>query len=163
MGLPTSGDRANSKLRFLWVFPLHLLLSTVGVGVAAGFLTFAVSSSVRARWILTEIPYYPVQILLAFAIGFALHRWWHHQSMEWVWVIPFGVLCSFFVIRPFPLSVRFDRFFGWGCRPENRCFDQLGITLPFYSAASYSLGAFLSRFFQRPDNEGVNSPSMTRD
>lgn len=30
------------------------------------------------------------------------------------------------------------------CGPQDRCTDQLGITMPFYASLAYSVGAFLA-------------------
>lgn len=132
-----------------WAFPFHQILSTVGVLVLAGFLTFTVSPLPRARWILTETPYFPVQIALAFLVGLVLPRFLRHWLMEWVWVLPFSILCVSFTLTRLPLVDRFERYFGWGCRPELGCFVQLGVTLPLYAAASYALAAFLRSTIHR--------------
>lgn len=131
-----------------WTFLIHQLLSTLGILMLAGFVTFAVASSSRARWILTETPYFPVQIALAFCAGFVLRRYWRHRAMEWVWVLPFFILCVSFARMHLTLGGRLEHFFGASCRPELRCFDQLAVALPFYTAVSYSLAAFLSRHFK---------------
>lgn len=115
----------------------------------AGLLAFVFSSSQRARWILTETPYFPVQIGLAFLTGLMLPRFLRHWLMKWVWVLPFLILCVSFILTPLPLVGKIERFFGWGCRPELRCFVQLAVTLPFYTAASYALAAFLRGAIQR--------------
>jgi hypothetical protein len=126
-----------------WAFPFHQILSTIGVLALAGLLTFVFSPSQRARWILTETPYFPAQIALASFLGVVLPRFLCHWLMKWVWVIPFLILCISFILTPLPIMGRFERFFGWGCRPELGCFVQLAVTLPFYTAASYSVAAFL--------------------
>lgn len=126
-----------------WAFPFHQILSTIGVLALAGLLTFVFSPSQRARWILTETPYFPVQIALAFFIGLVLPRVLRHWLMKWVWVLPFLILCVSFMLTPLPIVGRIERFFAWGCRPELGCFIQLAVTLPFYTAASYSVAAFL--------------------
>ena len=131
-----------------WKFPLHQLLSTVGILILAGILTFAVTSSSQARWILTEKPYFPVQTAVAFCVGFALGRYLKHRAMEWVWVLPLLILCVSFGLIHLTFGGRLEHFFGTSCKPELRCFDQLAVTLPFYTAASYSLAAFLSRHFK---------------
>jgi len=96
--------RFHRRTRLWWAFPLHQIISTVGVLILAGFLTFATSSSSRARWILTETPYFPVQIGLAFLIGFVLQRYLHHRVMQWVWVLPFLILCVSFGLTPLPIG-----------------------------------------------------------
>jgi hypothetical protein len=144
--------------RFWWTFPLHQIVSTVGILILSGLITFAITTPSRARWILTETHYFPVQIGLAFFVGFILHYYLHHRVMEWVWVLPFLFLCVFFCLgvkilsfdeSSLPVGKRVDLYFGRSCRPEDRCFVQLAITLPFYTATSYSLAAFLSRTLQR--------------
>ena len=88
-----------------WAFPFHQLLSTVGVPVLGAFLTFTVSPPSEARWILTETPYFPVQIALALVIGFGLPRFLRHWLMEWVWALPFSILCVSFILTPLPLAI----------------------------------------------------------
>lgn len=131
------------KQAVLCAFPFHQMLSTVGVLALAGLLTFIVLPLPRARWVLTETPYFPVQIALAFLIGLVLPRFLRHWLMQWVWVLPFSILCVSFILTPLPLVGRFERYFGWSCRPELGCFVQLAVTLPFYTAVSYSLATFL--------------------
>lgn len=139
-----SAAKIENKAVTWWWFLLHQFLSTIGVSVLAAFLVSVITGPSRARWILTETPYFPIQITLAFLFGFALRRYRRHRAMEWVWVIPLLILCVCLAITPLPFVVRFQRYFGWACRPESRCFVQLAVTLPFYTAASYSLAAFLS-------------------
>ena len=106
--------------------------------------------------IVSELPYFPVQIIFAFLLGWLLGRALRHRSMVWVWVLPLAILCySVATARVLiPTSVfaspgggqsRFSHYFGWGCRPEDHCLDQLLITMPFYSCVAYSLGAALAR------------------
>ena len=132
-----------------WAVPFHQLLSTLGLGALAGLLTFSLLPSSRARWILTETPYFPVQVVLAFFMGLVLPRFLRHWLMKWVWVLPFSILCISFILTPLPIVGRIERFFGWGCRPELGCFVQLAVTLPFYTAASYSAAASLRSAIQR--------------
>lgn len=141
-------EAEKKKVRW-WSFPLHQLLSIVGVPALSAVLLFAVTSPSRARWTLTETPFFPVQILVALVLATVLQRILRHRTMEWVWVLPLLVLGVSFVVSPFPFSTRLNRYFGSGCRPELRCFIQLAITLPLYSSIAYSLGAFLSRKLQR--------------
>jgi hypothetical protein len=136
-----------------WLFPLHQILSTIGVLALAGLLTFVFSPSQWARWILTETPYFPIQIALAFVIGLALPRFLRHWLMKWVWVLPFLILCISFTLTPLSVPGKLERFFGWGCRPELGCFVQLAVTLPFYTAASYSVAAFLRGLGQKAETQ----------
>ena len=140
--------RTERKKGLWWALPFHQLLSTLGTGVLAGFLAFSILPPSRARWLLTATPYFPIQIALGFLIGFTLPRFLRHWLMEWMWLLPFVILSTSFVLTPLPLVGRFEHYFGWSCRPELRCFVQLGVTLPFYAATSYSLGAFARRKIQ---------------
>jgi len=149
MASSVEGGHIYRKTKLWGTFPVHQIVSTVGILLLAGFLTFAVSSPSRARWLLTETPYFPVQIGLAFFVGFILQRYLRHRVMQWVWVLPLSVLCVSFGLLHLPVGARIEHYFGTSCRPEFRCFDQLAITLPFYTSVSYSLAAFLSRHFKR--------------
>jgi hypothetical protein len=104
--------------------------------------------------ILTETPYFPAQIALGFWSGWFLGKRFRHRSMTYVWVLPLLVLGYAMVAIP-TLSPEFtsvlthqqspfSHYFGWGCQPKNGCIDQLVTTMPFYAAASYSLGALLA-------------------
>src|SRR5262249_21927420 len=98
----------------------------------------------------------PVQIVFGLILGWLLGRTLRHRSILWVWAIPFAILCysvaTATVVMPTSVFVspgagqsRFSHYFGWGCRPADRCLDQLLITMPFYSSLAYSLGAALAR------------------
>jgi hypothetical protein len=106
--------------------------------------------------IVSELPYFPVQIIFGLILGWLLGRAFRHRSMVWVWVVPLVILCYSVVTATtvLPTSVfaspgagqsRISHYFGWGCRPADRCLDQLLITMPFYSSLAYSLGAALAR------------------
>jgi len=106
--------------------------------------------------IVSELPYFPVQIIFALILGWLLGRALRHRSMVWVWVLPMAILCYSLVTarvliptsvfaRPGVFQSRFSHYFGWGCQPSARCFDQLLITMPFYSSLAYSMGAALAR------------------
>jgi len=108
--------------------------------------------------IVSETPYLPVQIIFALLLGCLLGRALRHRSMVWVWLLPFAILCYSLAIarvlipewtsvlaRPGVGQSQFSHYFGWGCQPADHCFDQLLITMPFYSSPAYSMGAFLVR------------------
>lgn len=146
------------KVKPVLIFLLHQTIGTVGVLVVAPILTGFVFDLLRLfdrtyslgylHWLLTGTPYFPVQIALALFLGWSLGIKLRHRSMLWVWVLPLGALCAALVALPTIVSLglqsRLLHFFAWGCRPENDCFDQLAITLPFYIAASYSIGALVA-------------------
>jgi hypothetical protein len=70
--------------------------------------------------------------------------------MLWVWVIPLAILCyAVIAFEPKWKSVLvheswLPHYFGWGCLPTDHCLDQLVITMPFYAAAAYSIGAWFA-------------------
>ena len=156
-----------SRTSGLALFIAHQFVAMIGVIVAAPYVANFLRNFLsvfgwagqksQVSWILTETPYFPVQILLALSLGWLVGRHFRHRSMLWVWVLPFAALCA--VVIAFPATgqlalsqygnlssaSRFSHFFGWGCQPRNRCLDQVVITLPFYTAIAYSLGAVLAR------------------
>jgi hypothetical protein len=139
----------------------HLLISTFGVAVAAAVLTYSavpplhqLFPSLNSRtihWILTETPYFPVQIVVGLLWGFLLGRRYRHLVMLWTWVVPalaIALLILFVPLRPVVVAgteiTKIEHFFGRKCLPQNHCFEW-AFTLLLYSAAGYSLGAFLER------------------
>lgn len=148
------------RIKLIVTFLMHQLIATLGVAVTAGLLTGFAFDLLRwfglpfpidyMHWVLTGTPYYPIQIATGLISGVLLGRWLRHRAMLWVWVLPAVWLCYLLIALPTFTSQmaadnRFWHFFGWGCRPENRCFDQIGGTAPFYLAAAYSIGALLAR------------------
>jgi hypothetical protein len=165
----SSNKRGWSSLYSALVFVMHQFIGTLGI---IWFATISVAllggtiaelydlvgrqfSKRPIYWIMTETPYFPVQIALGFYCGWKIYRRLRHREALWVWVPPLLVLCYAVVAIPTsgpqmtsifiqlggqsPLS----HYFGWGCQPKNGCFDQLLITLPFYTATAYSIGACL--------------------
>jgi hypothetical protein len=155
-------------LKSLLVFILHQLIGTWGIAFLAAFGLFEFfdtlttispwKPSMRSvHWILTENPFYPVQIVVGLCFGFLLGRRFQHRSMFWVWIFPLVILAYAFaatpalspwasvLTRPESVQARLSYYFGWGCKPRDRCLDQLVITMPFYVSVAYSLGALLAR------------------
>lgn len=146
------------------IFIVHQFVGTFGVAIFAYLLGISLhdlASLLGAKYsmrpvhfILTETPYFPVQIVLGLWFGWLLRRRLGHRSMNYVWVFPLLLLC--YAILVFPAqnvgytSVFANKpssrshYFGWGCQPKNHCLDQLLITMPFYAAASYSLGSWFA-------------------
>jgi hypothetical protein len=91
--------------------------------------------------------------------------------MLWVWVIPAAFLGYSIIALPTTAAAlasdsRLSHFFGLGCRFEDRCFDQLGATLPFYVSVAYSHGALIARrmrwgALRRMAVQFFDSPSST--
>jgi hypothetical protein len=149
----------------------HLALSTLGVGgVAAPVLTYSVVlflhpffPSLGTRtvgWILTETPFFPVQIVVGLLWGFQLSRRYGHRVMLWAWVVPALAIAFFILFVRLPTVVvsgveltQAEHFFGRKCLPQNHCFEW-AFTLLLYTAAAYSLGAFLARRLPHRCSEG---------
>ena len=152
----------------LLVFVLHQFVGTWGVAFLAGFGLSSLFDVLPAfgrwkpsmrfvHWVLTENPFYPIQIVAGLYFGWLLGRRFQHRSMLWIWILPLAILAYAFVatpvvspwasilIRPDTLQSRLSFYFGWGCQPRARCIDQLLITMPLYASVSYSLGALLAR------------------
>ena len=113
--------------------------------VLTSILTFDAVETSRARLMLTETPGFPVQSALALAVGFLL---WHRRRepiMQWVWVLPLVVTCIAVTGGDLPMRDRISHYFGNGCQPKFRCFDQFATTLLLYTSACYSISAFMGR------------------
>jgi len=157
----TASRRSKGSIaKAVLVLLMHQSTGTIGVLVVALLLTGFAFDVLRwfgwsfpinySNWVLIGTPYFPVQIVVGLILGSLLGRRFQHRSMLWVWVLPFMFLCYLLIALPTPdasaaRNSRFSHFFGWGCRPENRCFDQVGATAPFYVSAAYSIGALLAR------------------
>jgi hypothetical protein len=123
------------RLKSGLIFLMHQVISTGGVFVFASILSTTVFEilgqiglPVQMRfvhWILTETPYFPVQIGLGFFWGWLLGIRFRHRSKVWVWVVP-GLLLSYVVVAvrtitpdltsvPGQSANPFSHYFGWGC------------------------------------------------
>jgi hypothetical protein len=153
----------------VFIFAVHEFVGMWGIAFFAGVGLASVfdfvpdfggwKPSMRfIHWLLTENPFYPVQILAGLYLGWLLGRRFQHRSMLWIWVLPLAVLCyaliavpilvpawTSILARPSTIRSRLSYYFGWGCQPRAHCIDQLLITMPFYASAAYSLGALLAR------------------
>lgn len=152
------------RARLLVRFAVHQLVATLVVMVAAPIVLAVIGPALRVfgvsfymrqfHWILTETPYFPVQIVFALILGYFLCCYIGDRSMLWVWILPLAFLAWAFATNTNGLSLggvsgpggRFAHFFGWGCQPANHCLDQLVVTLPFYTSVAYAIGAFLARW-----------------
>ena len=156
-GRLSARESAMNVLHFLG----HLLISTFGVGVAAAVLTYAVVlplhqffpslNSRTVHWILTETPYFPVQIIVGLLWGFQLGRRYQHRVILWTWVVPAVAIAFLILFVPLPPVVvsgveitKTEHFFGRECLPQNHCFEW-ALTVLLYAAGAYSLGAFSAR------------------
>jgi len=141
---------------------MHQFLSTYAVIVGSAIIVFSVTSVLHiwrpeldnhmASRVLTTIPEFPIQTVLAFLFGFWLMKWTGPKVALWVWVLPAIVMLIMFIHGPvagygFHSGANvFGHFFGSGCKPRDRCLDQIVFTLPFCTAVGYSLGAAFAHF-----------------
>src|SRR5712691_5847458 len=141
------------------VFLGHQLIATLGIGMGTALVAFSTFPIVRfldpgltvrgVHHLLTEIPYFPLQIIEGLLIGYMMHRRFKHAAIFWTWVLPLLWLMCFFFSAPQSVLgstwiARLDHFFGNGCnvRMTPHCYDQISTTLPFYASLAYSLGAW---------------------
>lgn len=162
----TKGLQGNLLAKSVLTFLFHQFIGMYGIPFTAPLVFSLVfkflallgrSYSNRAFYsIVSERPYFPVQITFAVVLGWLLGRALRHRSMVWVWVLPFLILCysvarttvlipTSVLARPESIQSRISHYFGSGCQPADRCLDQLLITMPFYASAAYSIGAALAR------------------
>jgi hypothetical protein len=167
-----ANDKKPWVLSFL-TFCMHQFLGTWGIAFFAywvGISLFELMASLgkplpmrSLHWILTETPYFPVQIALGLYCGWLIARRFHHRAMRYVWMLPLMLLIyAMLELPPFTPEFSsvlaqagheksvFSRYLGWGCNPRERCLDQLFVTMPFYTSVSYSVGAWLP---QRTDSQ----------
>lgn len=148
-----------SLREFALTLLIHQFVGTLGVVLLAGMFT-TIAFELPNPWVhgfarsdvyaaLTAVPYFPVQTVVALLLGWLVSDLFAHESMLWVWIFPYIWLVYDFVRSPMVFGMtfqsRFSHFFGWGCRPENHGIDQVGVTLPFYAAIAYSIGALVAR------------------
>jgi hypothetical protein len=125
------------------------------------------TSVAQGQDVLYGSPFFPTQIVVALFAGWVLGGTLPHRTMLWVWVLPSIALCLAFMGVPllpappaayilFPpirdltitqaaslgFASRLSHFFGRGAGLQP--YIQVVATLPLYSAAVYSLGAWLS-------------------
>jgi hypothetical protein len=156
---------ALARVKSLLVFVFHQIIGTWGIAVLAAFGLFSLFDALPdnahwkpsihfVHWVLTENPFYPVQIVAGLYFGWLLGRRFQHKAMLWIWVLPLAILSYFLIVTPVwtsvlagtsTIGVRLSHYFGWGCQPRARCLDQLVVTMPFYASVAYSLGALLAR------------------
>jgi hypothetical protein len=137
-------------------FGVAVFAYLVGISIFRFVALFGIAHSTRTlHHLLTELPYFPVQIAVGLWCGWGLARRFRHRAMKYVWILPFlSLTYAVFALpggsTPEPVSVldarqsRFSHYFGWGCQPKDHCLDQLVTTMPFYAALAYSFGAWLA-------------------
>ena len=133
--------------------------STLGAALSMPLLypiahLFDFSLSFRQFDHFLSVPYFPVQIGFALAVGYFGQKRFGTRFTFWIWIIPLSVLVWHFLAFQAgafqnPWQARFEHFI-WGstCRPYLRdssgrpCFDQIKYAAPLYTALAYAMGAF---------------------
>lgn len=177
----SKGLSHQSATKTVLLFVLNQFVGTWGVGLLAYYLgdmvfeslaRFDQSLSLRPLyWILTETPYFPVQIALGLYFGWMMGRRLRQKSMVWIWILP-GLILLYAVLAVPTLTPRLtsvlgysasplSHYFGWGCQPKNRCLDQVLITMPFYASVAYSIGGWLG-ITNTSSGEARNQSASTR-
>jgi hypothetical protein len=152
------------KVRAAGTFIAHLLCSTLGVLVSAAFLLFfeygiiriwnPLFTSTLASYTLTEIPGFPVQIVMGVMLGFVMGRRGRSRMIYWTWIVPLLCLLIAMAFAPSTSRPLLDHFFRDGCGPADGCIDQTALTLPFFASVAYSVGAgFARRHGARSESE----------
>jgi hypothetical protein len=165
---PISEDRniqrelfSDSSLQFLrsvLFFLGHLAISTLAVGMASAILFYSfkpaltpfLSPFVLRHDLPLMFPFFPIQSIVAVAIGFVLARkkrgFCGHGSAQWVWIVPtLWLLFSFASYQPSSVMMESRwRHFFWSPLLESRRV-QLGTTLFFLTSITYALGNFVAR------------------
>jgi hypothetical protein len=164
---------ATSRTKATLLFAFHQIVGMWGISFLAGLGVMSLfdwlpdsvtwKPSMRfAHWLLTENPFYVVQIVTGVYLGWVLGRRLQHRFVVWVWVLPAAILSYALITvptlipewtsvlaRPRTIHSRLSYYFGWGCSPRVHCLDQLLITLPFYASAAYSIGAWFARRYPK--------------
>jgi hypothetical protein len=152
------------------LFVMHKIFCPYGLLVLSAFLTFTAMPLVHilggpgttrtAHWILTETPYFPVQISIGLIGGLLIGTCRKIPFTTWMWVFPLLVLLAALMFRPLqPGQPRLDHFFGWGGLPPQRQYEEVAVTMPFYLAVAYSAAAY---FGSRKQPRGVETAAITQ-
>src|SRR5690349_11018714 len=90
---------AKSYPKVLGLFFVHQLVGTWGIAIFAYYSGTSFLELIgrpqwirTLQWILTETPFFPIQVILGLGLGWSLARRLAHRSMLWVWVIPTLIL-----------------------------------------------------------------------
>ena len=160
----TRAPGSQSAMKRSLILVMHQFFATMGALLLAGLLTGVVLDIPRIwghvfpvgdvrRVLLMASPFYPIQIVVGLLWGWLIWAQFRHRAMFWVWVFPlFSLVIGLLSIPTYTSEIVpdaalstypwFSRFFGYDCRSEGRCLEQLGFTLPFYTAVAYSAGAW---------------------
>jgi len=163
---PASRGSVSYWIKSGLIFAAHQIVATEGViwlTILGTFLLRGSIAELHEAWghsaftrgmhlILSNTPFFPIQIAAGAYLGWKLYSRLGHRSMLLVWILP-GLLLTYVVLAvptfsPWSLSPEtspLSHYFGWGCQADYHCYDQLTFTQPFYTSAAYSLGALWAR------------------
>ena len=148
----------DSALRWTSLYLLNLLAATMGVVVVTGFFLNVILKPLEplighARlFSLARGPYYLFPLLLALVAGYVSNSRFQGNHLYWVWVLPAFYLAlnlilwknsSVLVGNTWQAAI--NHFFAG----EPPYFPEQGITVPLYTSAAYSTGAFLENARKR--------------
>jgi hypothetical protein len=164
----------KTSVRWGGLYLLHLVIATLGVGLATATLLETIlkpllAPDVHARLIsVASGTYYAPEVLLAGAAGYFGYGLLRGNHRFWVWILP-TVYLAIKIILWTPTTVLADH--NWHATlahffvgtPQH--YPEGNITIPFYTSLSYTFGALLDAGdvfrFQRPtpsaggENTGV--------
>jgi hypothetical protein len=158
------GYLVKNQLLFLPKVIAHAVIGTAGVPILTAVLTFPAVGIARHFFprttpklpnvLLTEVPGFPLQVVIGLALGYLVWRLAKQRAAFWAWVPPVAILLAMILrsaasdeggsgVLQLPI-VSFQHFFGAACRLSQHCFDQVIYALPTVAAISYSAGAFVA-------------------
>jgi hypothetical protein len=175
---------ARFSARSLGIFILHQFVGTYGTLFLAAFASFSLQESLAllhlhvslrfVHWILTETPYFPIQIAVAFYLGWSVGRRLPHPKVTFVWILPLLVLIyvvatnsvlisewSSVLNEPGIYRSRLAYYFVSPCNTYVQCMSRLLTVLPFYTAVAYSAGARLGQVLERRRSTRTASGELT--
>ena len=153
----------KTSVRWIGLSLLHLLIATLGPGLATAILLETILKPLLGLGIHAKLvsiatgPYYSLEIVLAGFAGYFGYGLLRGNHRFWVWVLPTLYLAMKIILWT-PTTVLGDHswhttllhFFA-GTPPH---YPEANITLPFYTSLSYAFGALLDAGnvfrFQRP-------------
>src|SRR5260370_42143390 len=134
------------------IFAVHQFVATIGVIVFTAFIAFQLLPNISflqgkmnrsLHWILTETPYFPLQIAIAGLLGYLIcSTKLRHFALLWVWLLPLlWIAAAFFNLIPTTADVvvkpAIAHFFAQRSHPPSHFFIHLPFTLPFFHSLSY--------------------------
>jgi hypothetical protein len=142
-----SGSLFTTRAKWVGLWLVNTLISTVGVAFTVGLLTYStqsfVSRATRIRFLLT--PYYPVPIIAGLVIGYFSYTRFKGSYRYWTWVVPAALvilsLLGWKDANQTSWSAAAFHFFGPLPYPENH--DQQDTSVVLYMSIAYSLGTLI--------------------